>query len=262
MARTAPSTDNYILGKGKLYFARMVSGVNTGEIDLGNTPAFTLTPAIETLDHFSSMEGLKEKDKSVDVSIGYTGKFTLDEYSRENIMLAIMGLTESTEAQATGHQVNEPVTARLDRYVKLGKRNVAVLKVTNIVGTTEYTETTDYTVDTTVGRIKAVRGGAIADEQVLHVDYTYDATTYPKLSAVQTSSIEGLIRFVGDPDVGPKYEVEIWRAKLKPTGDMSFISEEWGQIEFEFEVLKDETNHPSDPWFLMYDTTTNDSALS
>lgn len=262
MAKTAPSTDNYILGKGKLYAARIVAGVNTGEIDFGNTPAFTVSPTIESLDHFESMDGIKEKDKSVDVSIGYTGKFTLDEYSRENLMLFLMGTTESDTTQATGHQVNDPITARLDRWVKLTFRNVAILSVTNVAGTTHYVENTDYTVDTAVGRIKAITGGSITDAQVLHIDYTYDASEYPTLSALQTSSIECFIRFVGAPDVGPKYEMEIWRAKIKPTGDLPFISDEWGQMEFEFEVLKDHAGHPTDPWFKLYDMTVNEATAS
>ena len=41
----------------------------------------------------------------------------------------------------------------------------------------------------------------------------------------------------GDPAVGPVYEMEIWKVKIKPTGDIPWITDEWGQIEFEFEVL-------------------------
>lgn len=264
MSRFGPDTDNYMLGKGKVYLDRLNStGARTGEIDLGNTPAFTLAAAIESLDHFESMSGIKEKDKSVDVSVGYTGKFTLDEYSRENLKLALLNDGgEESFTQATGHQVNEVITARAGKYVKLENRNVHSVVVTDTTGTVTYTETTDYTVDTDVGRIRVVVGGSISDGQTLHVDYNYDATEYPKVAALTDSTIEAFIRFIGAPAVGPTYEMEIWKAKIKPTGDIPWITDEWGQIEFEFEVLKDAANHASEPWFVLYDKTTNEATAS
>jgi hypothetical protein len=89
---TAPSTANYMLGKGILKFDRFdTDGLPTGIRDLGNCPNFSLTPAVETLDHFSSRTGLKKKDKSVTLSAGLTAKFTLDEYDMENLAMALLG---------------------------------------------------------------------------------------------------------------------------------------------------------------------------
>lgn len=264
MSRFGPDTDNYVLGKGKVYVDRLDSdGNRTGEIDLGNTPAFTLTPAIETLDHYESMGGIREKDKSVDTSVGFTGTFTLDEYSRENLKLAFMNDgSEASYTQSTGHQTNEPITGRLGKWVGVTKRNIHAVNVTDSTGTVTYVEGTDYTVDTDVGRIMATVGGSISDGQSLLVDYNYDATEYPKISALSTSSIEVFVRFVGAPAVGPTYEMEIWKAKIKPSGDIPWITEEWGQIPFEMEVLKDAEGHAAEPWFLVYDKTTNEAAAS
>jgi len=264
MSRFGPDTDNYILGKGKVYFDRLDSdGNRTGEIDLGNTPAFTLTPSIESLDHYESMSGIREKDKSVDTSIGFTGTFTLDEYARENLKLALMNDGgEASYTQVTGHQTNEPITARLGKWVPLSKRNVHAVNVTDSTGTVTYVADTDYAVDASIGRIRAIPGGSISDAQALLVDYNYDATEYPKVSALSDSTIEGYVRFVGAPAVGPTYELEIWRVKIKPSGDIPWITEEWGQIPFEMEVLKDAENHPSEPWFILIDKTTNEATQS
>lgn len=263
MADRSPNVENYILGKGKLYFDRFDdAGASTGEFDLGNVPSFIMTPAVETLDHFESMSGIKEKDKSVDISVGFTCKFTFEEYSRWNLMLATFATTEGTFSQGSGHQVNEAVTAHSGKWSKLTRRNVHDAVVTNIVGTTTYTETTDYIMDRATGRIFIVEDGSIADLQVVHVDYLYDDTTYGKLSAMQDSTIEGSLRFVGDPSVGPKYEVEIWKVKIKPTGDLQWISDEWSSVEIEGEILKDATNHPTEPWFTLLDITANESAVS
>ena len=87
----AHNTDLYYLGKGILSFNRLVGGSPVGFIDLGNASAFSITPAIEKLEHFSSREGIKKKDKTVIVSAGLTAKFTLDEYDRDNIAMALLG---------------------------------------------------------------------------------------------------------------------------------------------------------------------------
>jgi hypothetical protein len=89
---TSPSTNLLMLGKGILKFDRFDSvGLPTGLRDLGNAPAFTIVPAIETLDHFSARRGVKRKDATVVLSVGGTAKFTLEEYDMENLALAMFG---------------------------------------------------------------------------------------------------------------------------------------------------------------------------
>ena len=60
--------------------------------------------------------------------------------------------------------------------------------------------------------------------------------------------MEGRVRFVSDNPAGNNLELEIWRVSLAPEGDTGLISNEWGTISFTGEVLKDETNHPDNPY--------------
>lgn len=79
---------NYTIGKGIASFKK------TGEAsfrDLGNCPAFEFTPTAETLDHFSSRTGVKSKDRSVVVSLEGELKITMEEFTVENLALALMG---------------------------------------------------------------------------------------------------------------------------------------------------------------------------
>lgn len=260
--KLAPNVENYLLARGKLYAARLVSGVDTGEIDIGNVTALTLTPTVEMLDHYESMSGAKDKDKSAVATKGITGKFTTDEYSRENLRLIMLGSTEGTLAQATGRQINDPITARLDKWVKLTYRNIHTVVVTNNTGLVTYVLGTDYNVDADVGRIFSITGGAITDGQALRVDYNYDASSYPYVIPMEEDTVEVLLRFVGDPQAGPVYEIELWRSSLKPAGDVGWIGDEWSKMDFEFEILRDDTNHPAEPWGRIIDKTTNESVLS
>jgi hypothetical protein len=249
-----------------VYFDRFdADGVKTGELDLGNAPACALAAAIESLDHFSSRKGLKEKDLSIETSLGMMVKFTLDEYAKENINLALLGdYTITNETQPSGHQVNDPVTGHVGRYTKLHRRHLVngTIVVTNSTGLTTYTENTDYTIDLLIGRIFVVDGGSISEDEELLVDYDYESTSYPVINPASASPVQGFLRFVGDPDQGPKYEAEFWKAKLKCTSDINFISDDWGTLEFEAELQKDEAGNPDYPWGKIREVTTNEAAGS
>ena len=123
MSNPAPSTDNYMVGKGKLYFDRHdADGNSTGELDLGNDPVFALTPDNELLPHLSSMEGVKKKDKNAVIASNLNGKFTLDEPNIDNLILALSSNAVEYLNQGDGNQVNEPVTCFTGRWVKMLRR--------------------------------------------------------------------------------------------------------------------------------------------
>ena len=250
----APSTDNYQLGKGILYFDRFdANSAKQGWSDLGNAPAFSIQPTIETLDHFSSREGLREKDKTVNISVANTARFTLDEYSAENLALAILGTEPTTETQASGSAVNEAFTAAHDKWVDLAFRNINAtnLNVEDAGGGGSYVLGTDYEMNYTRGMIKVLSTGSIADGASMETDYDYSGETHTIIAAVTSTDIEGSLLFIGDPEEGVKYEVEIWKGKLRIAGELGFISDDWATMEFEFEVEKDEAGHPTQPWFII-----------
>lgn len=96
----SPNTDNYVLGKGVVYFNESVAGVYQGERDLGNAPAFSFSVAVEKLEHFSSRGGLRAKDKEVISQITPSLAFTLDEINAENIGLLSLGTVDEAASEA------------------------------------------------------------------------------------------------------------------------------------------------------------------
>jgi hypothetical protein len=92
MGWVAHDTDLYTVGRGIVYFDRFDSnGLPTGVRDVGNAPGFILTPEIEKLKHYSSRAGIKKADKVIVIQQGLMAKFTLDEYDKENLALALFG---------------------------------------------------------------------------------------------------------------------------------------------------------------------------
>lgn len=107
MGWNAHDTDLYTIGKGILSFDRLdANGLPTGMVDLGNAPTVILTPTVEKLKHYTSREQIKKVDKVVNLSVGITAKFTLDEYDIDNLALALLGtVTGSTLVLLGANQV-------------------------------------------------------------------------------------------------------------------------------------------------------------
>lgn len=113
--------------------------------------------------------------------------------------------------------------------------------------TTFYVLGTDYTVNHASGRIGIVKGGA-AENKNITVKYSCMAATYTKLKAFKNTVIEGVFRFVSDNPAGNNRELTVWRCSLTPSGDDSYIGDDVGTIQFEGEILKDESGHPDSPY--------------
>ena len=256
MSSPAPNTLNYMVGKGKVYFDRLdTNNLPTGELDLGNDPSFVLTPENETLEHFSSMEGVKKKDKVAIISSELNGKFTLDEINIENLCLALYGEQVEYLNQNDGNVNNEAIIAHTGKWVKFTYRKIAQgsVVVTSADGLTIYGENVDYTIDYTIGRIFIIIAGNINNNQNLLVDYTYQQASYPSVYPTTRAQVEGLLRFVGNNTFGYDYEIVLWHVKLMVNGDLNFISDDWNTIEFSFEGLDDSKNHPNNPYGMIID---------
>jgi hypothetical protein len=93
----APSTSNYFIGKGIAVIKR--DGTATFK-DMGNCPEIEFTPSTDTLDHFSSREGVKTKDKTVVLSKGGELRLLMEELTPDNLGLLVCGSVDySTPAQ-------------------------------------------------------------------------------------------------------------------------------------------------------------------
>lgn len=114
---TSPNTDNYYIGKGRLYVAP--AGVSPlAWRAVGNAPLIETSPEFETLPHFSSMEGTKKKDKEVVISKSATLKITLEEMTPDNLALALMG-----ESPSGGGPIEMYSLSNIELAVKFEGRN-------------------------------------------------------------------------------------------------------------------------------------------
>jgi hypothetical protein len=85
------STDNLRIGKGIVSF--QLGGTGSFR-DLGNCPELEWTPEIEELEHFSSREGVRTRDKTVILEKKATIRMVLEEWMPENLALAFLGTVD------------------------------------------------------------------------------------------------------------------------------------------------------------------------
>lgn len=247
--------NNYTLGRGQIFFGKFGDdGVTPiGELYLGNTPECSFTIEAETLDHFSSDEGIKEKDESVALSTTRTGAFSTDNISPANLAYFFFGSDDTLDV--TGATVtSEAITVTPGYVYQLGATDdvpqgqTALTAVTadttdnrvtvkDVTDVTTYDEDDDYTIDLNTGRVGIVVGGAIGAADVIHV--TYKTTTQSIARVVSGSTpIEGSMRFISKNPKGKLYDYFMPWVKITPNGDFALKGDEWQVIPFNLEILK------------------------
>lgn len=121
------STGNGPTGTGATFEDGTVDWTAVPWQDLGNCPKFAFKPEIETLEHFSSREGVKTRDQKVITALKGSLTVELDEITAENLQFALLGsLTGVTGSRVVKVFANAQVTGevKLVQTNSIGRRFV------------------------------------------------------------------------------------------------------------------------------------------
>lgn len=159
---------------------------------------------------------------------------TISAASSESMAMQMAGEVRE-DSQGAG-SVNDTITAKIDKWAKLSKRNVvdAGFAVKNEAGTTTYAKGTDYAVNYLTGEIKPLSTGSIDADQVLTV--TGAAQAYNTTVVVGSTRPQIRVRAVyeGVNQVDGQYiECEVWEAVLSPKKGFDFLASDFSGIELE-----------------------------
>lgn len=235
---------NQTLGRGKIYFSLFKPGTFTpaGFRYVGNTPSFSLNQENETLEHYSSDEGIKEKDNEVIISTNVTGSLTMDDIQPENLALFFFG-SASVLAQTSATGLSETfVDVKRGQSYRIGLTDgnpSGVRSLTAVVvkvGAAVKTITTDYLIDVELGMLTIV-GAGIADLDDVIVEYNRSAVSRQQVMS-GTDQVEGAINFIGTNEVGEIYDYMIPRVKMSPNGEFALKTDTWQELPISVEVLK------------------------
>jgi len=240
------STQNIVLGRGKLYFDQYAAGTTTltGERYIGSTTAFAINVTSNMLDHFSMENAIKTNDKSVLLDVNRAGSFTTDNVDSANLAYFLIGdasaLTVAGGA-VTGSAIND---IKQDRYYQIGATTAnptGARKLSAVVvkkGATTAVLNTDYTLDADLGRIYIKPGSLVLlDGDDITVDYTQAAHTRAQVVTSDTK-IEGALRFISANAQGDQRDFYMPYAVLSPNGDLTLKGDDWQTLAFNLKVME------------------------
>lgn len=242
--------NNYVLGRGKVFFARYgTNGVPLPFRYIGNTPELSFNIESEELEHFSSDEGIREKDDSVPLEVNRSGTMTTDNIQRDNVALFFFG-EATTVSQLVVASTTELFTAVPDGAIlKLGVApsrpagymgiNTTGFAVTSGAGAgTALVMGVDYTMDFDMGIL------TLLDTSLIHtapanVNVTYAVRASSRDRVVSGSTpVEGALMY---REFNPKGDDHVWYMpyiKVTPSGDYNLKGDDWQTLPMSLEILK------------------------
>jgi len=242
-SRGTPNTEDYLLGRGRLFFAELGADGKPGPFrDLGNAPEFRISITTEKITHKSSREGTAFTDAEVVLSQEGTFNFQLDEFNHDNYALFTSG-DKSSETNAAVAGLTMTITnAQAGRWYDLedssGNRAYGIdpskLDL-EISGPTSLVKDLDYLVDERFGRIFIIEDG---DGDGATITVTLDANALaPDLNAVRgmtKTTVKGALKFisVNPANNGFEEEIQFWKCSLTADGDTSLIGDDWSNMPF------------------------------
>lgn len=213
----------------------------------GNVAELKLALKTDVLEHYESQTGQRTLDHRMVKQKSATVNLTLEEFTKENLALALYG---NHVTAVPGTVTDEPiggVTPMVgDRYFfahpkvsSLVVKDSSATPVTLVAGV-------DYTVDPDFGALQFLRlndGGAPAVPYVapFKASYAFDVATqigiFTQPLPERYLRLEGLNTAQGNA----KVLVELYRVAFDPLKEISFISDEYNKFEMEGSLLADAT---------------------
>lgn len=238
--------DNLTLGRGELWFDRFDDVTKRGERYIGNTPAFSLSVEIDTLEHYSSDRGFKDKDESVTRSMNWNGSFTTDNIDVDNMAYFFAGKARNlTIAPLTGAtDVLTRIVKGLTYQIGSSATNPSgIRKITSATlvkgASTSLTEGEDYSIDLEMGRVTFLPGGSKIAGANDTVTITYTSPSQTRNQVISgREPVSGALRYISMNPVGEKVDFFMPNVKINPSGEFTLKGDEWQQLTFDVEVLR------------------------
>jgi hypothetical protein len=156
---------------------------------------------------------------------------TLNQLDAENMALAFLGdVSAFSQASATGATVS--LTGIYDRWVEIGKEQISNLVVKDETDTTTYEVDVDYAVNTRLGLIKVIKESL--DGSTLNLTFDAAEVTASKIVGGTSPIIRCRLLLDGKNYVnGRNCKVLVYSARLRPTTEVDFLSEDFLPLELE-----------------------------
>jgi hypothetical protein len=158
---------------------------------------------------------------------------TLSALSAQTLAMQMQGI-RSDWTQGAATLTDEVLIAKLDKWIKLSKRNLSDtgLTVKHTSGTPTYVLGTDYQVNYFTGEIKPLSTGAIAADQSLKVSASALAIAGDQIRGGTQAQVRARVTWEGINMVdGQQIECECWEAVLTSSKGFDFLASDFNGTE-------------------------------
>ena len=231
-------TSNIVVGAGELYLDLPDADGNlTGERYLGDSIGATLSIGTERAQVFSGDGPVAEELVNIVRNVTRSMTFTLHDMSAENAALFIIGEAVDASLSATA-VTDEDLTVKRGHWYQLGQTAAnplgawagATLGTTNPVTDDTTIPVTiagpaNYTFDADTGRLYILSNApAIADGDIIKVDYTPKAVTAKSALTGDAETVTAAVRYLEDPAAGEGRHIYARRCNIAPGGEAQLKS--------------------------------------
>lgn len=234
----------YFSGQGKVLVATAVNGVPGVFRHVGNAKGVAFTLGTDTFEHKESMTGQRLTDLRLITGKTAGVKFTLEDFKKENLALALYGVSSVIGAGTVTAEVLPSTIAAAD-FVRLAKQKVSSVVVKDSTPTTPKTliQGTNYRVSNTdLGTLEFLELTTGAPfVQPFKADYANALVTNNNMFT--TAQPEVWLRFEGlnTADSNKGVLVELYRCALSPLTELALINDELAVLDMSGSVLYDDT---------------------
>ncbi len=238
-------TTQLVIGRGEIYFDPFPPGQMTGsgEIYIGNTPEFTTSRDVDTVQMFDSFDGQKIAIESPIIRETHTARFTTDHISMENLALWHGG-DQTLYLQNRLENISETYTVLRGRFYQLGYSVNSPLGARGIEsltarkGSVSIPVSGNFEVDKINGRI-GVLATAPDVENGDSITFTYERRDITNGAAIPSRrELFGALRFVSTNPVGVRKNFFYPFVKLMATGEIDLKGASWQTISFTVEAQR------------------------
>lgn len=217
-----------LLFEGAVLFDRLDSAnQSTGLRPLGSTDKLSITQNSEIKRATTKERGnYGQTTASAVIPQPTEVSLVLKNLEPANLAMAVLG-DVSDYSQGDGTFTDQPVTAKLGRYVEIGFRSIAANSdvVTNADGTKTYVRGTDYEINHRHGWLMPLAGGAINADEELKVSGSYGSVAAKKIQAGTETILRGKLVLDGrNLMTGEEALVTLKRVTLSSNGEIDFLS--------------------------------------
>lgn len=157
----------------------------------------------------------------------------MPEVNKASLTTALLGKEAAASQTAGSFAANTTVNVSLGKWVDLGKSNIieSGFTVKNAAGTVTYVKGTDYEVNTRLGWLRALPGGALADNTSVTVAGSYGAVSGVAIRGAVEAQVRARFFLDGKNQVdGSDVQVDVYEVVVAADAAFDFLLDDFNTV--------------------------------